>query len=182
MQRRLAVSDADKRAKAESKAWQRALSPRWDLGIIPCTAGKHADGVTPLTLYKGSAFSLMMRHARQRCDHILIMSAKYGLLRLDDPVSYYDAYLPELTEQQRQNLRLKLRAQLAETIPQSLYKDWPQRRVLSYLPKAYQDFLHLETQKYRHVFHRPYQGLNMLRLSACLSAEIELYGKSPARR
>lgn len=160
------------------------LSPRWDLGIIPCTAGKHADGVTPLTLYKGSVFSLMMRHAQQRCDHILIMSAKYGLLRLDDPVSYYDAYLPELEERQREALAFKIRAQLAEGIPQTLRKPWSERRILSYLPHAYQALLteRAASPALRHLFRRPYAGIGMLTQAAILAAEISTYGQSPARR
>lgn len=158
------------------------LRPRWDLGIIPCTSGKHAEGVTPLTLYKGSGFSLMMRHAQQRCDHILIMSAKFGLIPLDAPVAYYDAYLPTLSPQMRERLRVMVKAQLAEDIPKALRKPWGDRRVLSYLPEAYYAFL---TEVHPGVacrIRRPYKGLGMLRLSACLAAEIEAYGKNPARR
>lgn len=158
------------------------LSPRWDLGIIPCTAGKNPDGVTPLTLYKGATFQTMVKHACQRCDHLLILSAKYGLLRITDPVSYYDAYLPELDDRARQALRLKVRAQLAEGIPQALRKPWGSRRVLSYLPHAYDEFLRLEAPAFRHVFRRPYAGQNMLTLLATLTAEIQAYGKQPSMR
>ena len=159
------------------------LSPRWDLGIIPCTSGKHADGVTPLTLYKGGPFATMIRHAQQRCDHVLIMSAKFGLLRLDDPVSYYDAYLPKLPPQMRERLRERTAGQLAENIPQALRKPWNERRVLSYLPEAYHDFLMVvAAESYKHVFRRPYAHLGMLTMIATLSAEIACYGSSPSRR
>ena len=52
----------------------------WDVGIIPCTKSKWSTGLTPLSLYKGAAFSMMMKHSSQRCNNILIFSAKYGFL------------------------------------------------------------------------------------------------------
>lgn len=158
------------------------LSPRWDLGIIPCTSGKNPEGVTPLTLYKGGPFATMVRHAQQRCDHILIMSAKFGLIPTDAPVSYYDTYLPNLSPQMRERLRVQVRAQFAEGVPQALRKPWSERRVLSYLPEAYYDFLLEAHPTYAQRFRRPYKGMGMLRLIACLSAEIAVYGKSPSRR
>lgn len=158
------------------------LSPRWDLGVIPCTASKRADGVTPLTLYKGPIFKAMVTHACQRCDHILIMSAKFGLLRLDDPVSYYDTYLPDLSPQMREHLKVQVRAQIAEGIPQALRKPWAARRVLSYLPEAYYQFLLEAAPGPVGTWSRPYKGLAMFGLINCLSAEIAGYGSSYARR
>lgn len=158
------------------------LAPRWDLGVIPCTSGKNPDGVTPTTLYKGTLFANMMKHAVQRCDHVLIMSAKFGLLRLDDPVSYYDAYLPDLSPQMRERLKVRVRAQLAEGIPQTLSKPWDQRRVISYLPKAYHAFLLEASPAVAQRMRRPFEGMGMFRLVNCLSAEVACYGKSPSCR
>lgn len=158
------------------------LSPRWDLGVIPCTAGKNPDGVTPLTLYKGSMFGAMMKHAQQRCDHVLIMSAKFGLLRLNDPVAYYDTYLPDLSPQMRERLKVRVRAQIAEGIPQALRKPWTERRVLSYLPEAYYQFLLEAATGPVSFWSRPYKGLAMFGLINCLTAEIAGYGSQPSRR
>ena len=101
----------------------------YDIGVIPCTSGKRPEGLTPLTLYKGLPFSLMMRHAQQRCRVILIMSAKYGLLELTDPVSWYEAYLPELSASERGKLLSLLRAQALKKLVG--------RKVLWYPNRAY---------------------------------------------
>jgi len=117
----------------------------------------------------------MMRHAQQRCDKILIMSAKYGLLEMDSPVSYYDAYLPTLTEAERARLVEQLRCQI---VP-----GWDcSSRVLSYLPKAYYEFLAEVKPALASKLHRPYRKLPMLTLYKILSNEVTHYGIHPARR
>lgn len=144
---------------------------RYELGLIPCTKSKSPVGVTPLTLYRGSVFSTMVRHAQQRCDKILIMSAKYGLLRPDDRITHYDTYLPTLSQEQRSALRGELCVQwwahrLKEVDP---------AQVLSYLPKAYYDFLNTTSHfnMWASGIHRPYKNLPMLTLVKVLSNEIK---------
>jgi hypothetical protein len=100
----------------------------WPLAIIPCTSSKNPTATVARSLYRSTGFALMMQHAQQRAERILIMSAFYGLLELDSPVRYYDAYLPGLARGEREALMAKLRVQ-AEALP-------PQR-ILSYLPYAY---------------------------------------------
>lgn len=73
---------------------------RWDVGFISCSASKNPTGTTPATLYRGNIFATQMKHAMQRCDQIIIVSAKYGLLQLTDSVSWYDQYLGGMTEEQ----------------------------------------------------------------------------------
>lgn len=147
---------------------------RWDLALIPCTASKHLTGITPITLYKGGPFSLMMRHAQQRADQILIMSAKYGLLGLGDSVSWYDKYLGNLSPQEHARLVVRLRGQIDP--------GWSGGRVLSYLPKVYFETLLEANPAVVGAFHRPYRKLPSLRLFKVLSNEIKNYGQSPSRR
>lgn len=155
----------------------------YDVAIIPCTSGKHANGLTPLTLYKGGPFKLMMRHAQQRTHSILIMSAKYGLLRLDDPVSYYDAYLPDLDATGRAELIERIRNRpLVELLLPGEQREDDQPLVLSYLPKAYHQLLMEALEFSKSKYRRPYANLGMLSLFAVLSNEIKNYGKLPARR
>ena len=153
------------------------MNATYDAAIIPCTSGKRPDGMTPLTLYKGGPFSLMMRHAAQRCQVILIMSAKYGLLWTDDPVRYYDAYLPDLNADQRKALIYRIRSK-----PDMDMVFGPGRRVLSYLPKAYAELLAEALPAAVPVIHRPYSNLPSLSLFKVLSNEIRNYGTQPSRR
>lgn len=104
------------------------------LALLPCTKTKNPHGLTAQTLYSGGAFSLMMRHAQQRADRIMILSAKYGLLDLADPVEPYEQWLPDLKPEERQRL-----ARLVEFQLLALQLEEPVL-VISYLPKAYHEF------------------------------------------
>lgn len=84
----------------------------YQVGLIPCTASKNPAGQTPLSLYKGGPFSLMVRHALQRCDRVVIMSAKYGLLETWDRVRYYDTFIDNLTAAEWQELRVRVQDQI----------------------------------------------------------------------
>lgn len=150
------------------------MKRRYDVGIIPCTSKKNPNGQTPLTLYKGVSFSMMMRHAQQRCDVILIMSAKYGLIGLDEPIRWYEAYLPNLPEEDRKILLAKLREQ---AIAKLLGK-----KVLWYPSKVYWETLLEAFPRIAENIRRPYRKLGNLRLYKVLSNEIKNYDTLPARR
>lgn len=147
------------------------LTPRWDVGIVACSSSKHPGGMTPLTLYKGAPFSVTMKHACQRCDRVLIMSAKYGLLDLADPVRYYDTYIGNLSPVERALLWRDIR--YADKLPRGA-------TVLSYLPEAYQKLLD-EALPWL-VVRRPYAHIRFITMMAILSKETKNYGKQPARR
>lgn len=150
--------------------------PRYAVGIVACSASKRPDGQTPLTLYRGALFSTTVRHACQRCDRVLIMSAKYGLLELNDPVQWYDTYLGHLDHRERAILRKRIvdggKLTYAYANP---------RRILSYLPKLYHSELMLALPHLGAVA-RPYAGLNLFQLVQVLSNEVKNYGTQPARR
>lgn len=143
---------------------------RYQLALIPCTKAKNPVGITPLTLYRSTPFSLMVRHAQQRCESVLIMSAKYGLLRLNDRIAFYEAYLPALNEQQQTALRDELRYKIREHRILQI----PGAQVLSYLPRAYFEFLASTdlTSTWAPSIHRPYKNLPSLTLMKVLSHEI----------
>jgi hypothetical protein len=125
----------------------------------------------PLTLYRGTVFRMMMKHAQQRCDAIVIVSAKYGLLGLRSQVAYYDTYLPDLDQQQRATLVTVVEAQLPTYIGH-------REPVLSYLPEAYAS-LPTDAVKGARVqpnIRRPYKGIRLLTLLQILSNEIKHYG------
>lgn len=146
-------------------------APCYELGIIPCGRAKNAVGVTPLTLYRSTPFTVMVRHAQQRCGRILIMSAKYGLLRPNDRVAHYDNHLAALSLEQRERLAGEMLIQwwlhhLKEVNPS---------QVLCYLPKAYFDLM-ASLAHYRiwcNGLRRPYKNLGMRQLIRVLSNEIQ---------
>lgn len=156
-----------------------SLDLRFDLAIVPCTAKKNPHGRTARSLYAGNMFNIMMKHAQQRADKIVIMSAKYGLIDLDAEVSWYNTYLPDLKKEER--------AALANNIELALLFYPARPRVLSYLPNAYHEFLRggkdvgaglTETWNYR----RPYAHLNMFQLMTVLANEIRFFDVHPSRR
>lgn len=140
------------------------MNKHYSLGIIPCTKTKRADGKTARTLYAGGPFSLFMRHALQRCDVVMIMSARYGLLELNASVRYYDATMGTLTSVERQELIRKLRMQMPWLVG---------RRTLAYVPKVYYEVALEACPGIAASWHRPYKTLPMLPLWALLKREIE---------
>ncbi len=145
----------------------------WDVGVIPCTLQKYATGMTARTLYRGGIFSIMLRHAAQRCAAVVIMSAKHGLVLPDDPIRYYDTSLPNLDAEQREDLK----ARIAIASPFHFTAD---ARILSYLPSVYHGLL-TEAVPYINP-RRPYSNLPRLRLLQVLSNEVKHYGTHPSRR
>ncbi len=140
---------------------------KYDVGLIPCTASKNPEGLTPLTLYKGGPFSLMVRHARQRCKRIVIMSAKYGLLEESDRVQYYDTFIDDLTDDQKFLLMRGVRDTLNCIM-------WRNSSVLSYLWKPYWAvFSEANEPRYHIKVRTPYMGTPSLVLYKVLSNELQ---------
>ena len=148
---------------------------RYDLGLVACTRAKNPTGINARTLYRGGTFSLIMRHAMQRCDRVMIMSGKYGLLNMDDPIRYYDTFVNTLTAEERAALIERCRVQLQ-----------PLRglRVLSYLWIPYYSLLLEADATIAAGFHRPYNGLPTMpaTLQKTLTREVTNYGTHPSRR
>lgn len=139
----------------------------YDVGLIPCTANKNPHGLTPLTLYKGGPLSLMVRHARQRCKRIVIMSAKYGLLEEDAQVQYYDTFIGDLTMEQKLDLIDCVREDL-DCIA------WKKATVLSYLWKPYWAvFQQANESRFQLNVRTPYMGIPSLILYKILSNELK---------
>ena len=150
---------------------------RYSLALIPCTKTKNPAGVTARTLYRGGIFSLMLRHAMQRCDRVLIMSALHGLVELDAPIGPYDAFLLALSPYDRALLARKMKPQVDALIEEP--------RILSYLYIPYFNFFRdLAPKAVVDATHRPYKGLPTApaTLQRVLSNEIRCYETHPSRR
>lgn len=144
----------------------------FDLALIPCSASKAQTGhaVTAASLYTGSPFQLMLRHAQTRAPRIIIMSAKYGLLELDQRISYYDRYIKDLSSRQRMELEADIAQQWRCKFPQGIRAE----RVLSYLPRAYHDVLgNAIGPELTAKMMRPWHSTRLLTMMAQLSRDLQ---------
>lgn len=65
------------------------------VGIIPCSAAKHQQTAQAEFLYESQNFKAQLECAKSNCDEVLILSAKHGLLSLDEWVEPYDVKMGE---------------------------------------------------------------------------------------
>lgn len=148
---------------------------RYNLALIPCSERKNPVGSTARSLYRGAGFSLMMRHAAQNSERILILSARHGLLSPEDEVHWYNTYLPNLNQTEKSRLVLKIKQQLVNY-------PWSQGTIISYLPEAYYRLMEEVDPLFASKIARPYKGVRLLSLYKTLALELDNYGKNPARR
>lgn len=65
------------------------------IGIVGCGSEKLDRPAPARELYTGQLFRKSLAYAEQRCERVWIVSAKGGLLRLDQEVAPYDEKLSE---------------------------------------------------------------------------------------
>ena len=65
------------------------------VGIIPCSAAKGQMKDQAEFLYVSQNFQAQLECAKSNCDEVLILSAKHGLLSLDEWVEPYDVKMGE---------------------------------------------------------------------------------------
>ena len=102
--------------------------------LISCGKEKIRDRSEAGKMYTGDLFTKSLTYARMKLhpDKIFILSAKYGLLRMDDEIEHYDMTL--------NNMGVAARRQWADKVLQQL-------RTNSDLDKDY--FVFLAGKKYR---------------------------------
>lgn len=107
--------------------------------IIPCGGKKVGHTTTARNLYTGSAFQLALATVEEAAAldgaRVLIMSAKHGLLELDDMVAPYDVKLDRTTKAHEG-------IQLDELTEQALQLGLDESEVYAFLPAAYFERLH----------------------------------------
>jgi len=82
--------------------------------FISCSSSKLARRAKAENLYTGALFKLSLRYARQlRPDCIYILSAKHGLVELDQNLAPYNRTLGNMSEGQIRSWALKVKHQLA---------------------------------------------------------------------
>jgi len=100
--------------------------------IVPCGAEKAESPTKARDLYLSSTFRSVLAGAEEQCDKVYILSAKHGLLDLDEEVAPYDTTMGAGDEEEISNEEL---AQQFEAI----LADHPETLVDVYtmLPKKY---------------------------------------------
>ena len=82
--------EAEEKPAPSEKAGGKNMT---NLLIVSCSkTKKHLDSVPAIDLYDGQAYRVMRKNSPKHLE-VLIISAKYGLLRSTDIISYYDQVL-----------------------------------------------------------------------------------------
>lgn len=112
-----------------------------DLLIISCSATKkHGTGLTPaIELYDGPAFRILRNHLNKMSmhPHILILSAKHGLIDAYDPLYYYDV---KMNRNRALEISSQVQSYINDNIPDGVYNKvriWAGKNYLLALPKTF---------------------------------------------
>ncbi len=123
--------------------------------IIPCGAGKQAQAANAVELYVGTMFQHTLKAARAcvAADvadggdaQILIMSAKYGLIKLDDFVQPYECKMGSKG------------SVTADFVAAQVDDLWIGDDVYAFLPNAYFEVLDTALRTFDIYAHNVYEG------------------------
>ncbi|HKX35955.1 MAG TPA: hypothetical protein VJM79_04725 [Rhizorhapis sp.] len=87
------------------------------LGLIACSKSKGRHASLALLLYKGALFQKSMALARRTHDAVAILSAKHGLVDLDETIAPYEMTLNNMPKADRQAWAARTRAQILARYP-----------------------------------------------------------------
>lgn len=71
------------------------------VGLLACCSKKDNIKTNAVNLYKSSLFIKSMNYLKKRCNKIYILSAKYGLLELNEEIEPYNVTLNKMNKQER---------------------------------------------------------------------------------
>ena len=87
--------------------------------ILPCSKRKkRASNISAIELYDGPFYRLVRKNKPENLD-ILILSAKYGLIRCDEKISYYEH---KMTAKRAEELKNDVNIKLEESLKNNHYK------------------------------------------------------------
>lgn len=72
------------------------------IGIVACSKTKSDHAGPALELYTSPLFRLSVRYAIQHCEHVYIVSAKHGLVDLEDVLEPYDVTVRGMAKRERE--------------------------------------------------------------------------------
>lgn len=71
------------------------------IALISCGKAKQPGTHEAQNLYIGSYFKKVLAHAKEQCDEVYILSAKYGLLDLTQIITSYELKITQLSKANR---------------------------------------------------------------------------------
>jgi len=87
------------------------------IGLVACSATKAPEARPASQLYRGQLHRLALDYARFTCDEVFILSARHGLVHLDDVLEPYDSHLLQLSRGGREAWGERVVDQLAHWHP-----------------------------------------------------------------
>jgi len=78
------------------------------IGLLSCSAQKLPRAAPAARLYSSTLFQMSLRYLLRTCSRVYVLSAKHGLVNLDDVLEPYDLQLTKLSlvEQRRWGMRV----------------------------------------------------------------------------
>jgi hypothetical protein len=88
---------------------------RKEIALIGCSATKTQHGGRAADVYLGKLFKWSLKYCKQRgFERVLILSAKYGVLELDDIIEPYDETLKTKNKKERDDWAVMVERQIKE--------------------------------------------------------------------
>jgi len=84
------------------------------IALVSCASKKKDIKTNAEDLYISSLFKYNLQYAKKIADKVLILSAKYGLLRLDEEIEPYEKTLNKMPLEERKEWARKVISQLKE--------------------------------------------------------------------
>ena len=82
--------------------------------FLGCSKTKRKYPCKALDMYLGVFFKKSLYYAKREYNNIYILSAKYGILELEQKISPYDKYLGEMNKKEKKEWRAMIDRQLYE--------------------------------------------------------------------
>jgi len=82
------------------------------IAFIGCGKQKKRIPCKAKAMYQGILFKKALQYCQQNFDQVWILSAKYGLLHLEDVIEPYDLSLMSFTKEERMEWAKKVKSQL----------------------------------------------------------------------
>ena len=133
--------------------------------IVSCSKTKRKlENAPAMEVYDGPVYKILRKNLKQNLD-ILIISAKYGLIKQDQLISYYDL---QMTDEIAESFRNELTATLSKIINNNSYEE-----IFIELGKTYQrsiDFKKLEFNNQNLIFDNGTIGMRLHNLKKWLGS------------
>lgn len=93
--------------------WKESSSHR-KIAFIACSKTKNNSPCTAEKMYQGELFKKSLKYCKNNYDIVFILSAKYGLLELNDFIEPYEETLNNKTEQEKKQWAEIIKTQMKE--------------------------------------------------------------------